>query len=261
MSFRPFAAAAVVAASFMFAAPASAAVVIYTFTGVLSSGYDATGEFGVAGSDLKGQSFTAVFRRDDDAPGANFSSTVTSTGVFRSGAAGPVLGSLSIGGMTIDFGQAGGRQTQLAQPDLEQAQLSAMDSAIYRAAGIDHRYVANIAAGAVGFGTSYLGGRDYHDLPSLMAAGMPGLALYGSFNIDGYDQVRATGQYQNGRKASGVFAPTAMTVTTAAVPEPSTWALMLLGFLGAGAAIRRRAQPQPEALSQGAEASRASMSS
>lgn len=254
MSFRSFITAAVVAGSFLIAAPAYSAVVLYTFTGVLSSGYDATGEFGAAGSDLTGLNFTAVFRRDDDAAGANFSSTATSTAVFRSGAPGPVLGALTIGGVTIDFGQAGGTQSQLAQPGVEQAQLSARDSAIYQVSGVDHRYVANIAAGAVGFGTSHLGGRDYHDLPALSAAAMPGLVLYGSFNIDGYDQVQATGQYQNFRRASGVFAPATMTVSVAGVPEPRAWSLLILGFLGAGAAIRRRGY------SQGAERSLSSMS-
>lgn len=32
-------------------------------------------------------------------------------------------------------------------------------------------------------------------------------------------------------------------LTTAAVPEPSTWAMLMLGFAGAGAMLRRRAQP------------------
>lgn len=254
MSFRSFITAAVVAGSFMIAAPAYSAVVIYTFTGVLSSGYDATGEFGAAGSDLTGLNFTAVFRRDDDAAGANFSSTATSTAVFRSGAPGPVLGALTIGGVTIDFGQAGGTQSQLAQPGVEQAQLSANDSSIYQASGIDYRYIANLSAGAAGFGTSYLGGRDYHDLPALSAAAMPGLILYGSFNIDGYDQVQATGQYQNFRRASGAFAPAAMTVTVTGVPEPQAWSLMILGFLGVGGATRRHRY------SQGAERSLSSMS-
>ncbi len=241
LSFRPFSTAAVVlAASLMVAAPASAAAVIYTFTGVLSSGYDATGEFGVAGLDLTGKNFTAVFRRDDDTPGANFQSTATSSAVFRSGGPPPVTGSLTIGGVTIDFGLMDGRQVQTAQPGVEQAAFSTQDQENYTAGFIDHHFGAQLTAGAVGFGTSYLGGPDYHNLPALTAVGMPGLTLYGNFRIDGYDQNFTTGQYQNFRTASGAFSPTAMTVTVTGVPEPGAWSLAILGFLGVGAALRRR---------------------
>ena len=36
---------------------------------------------------------------------------------------------------------------------------------------------------------------------------------------------------------------TTFSATTTAVPEPATWALMLLGFGGIGMAMRRRRQP------------------
>jgi hypothetical protein len=48
-----------------------------------------------------------------------------------------------------------------------------------------------------------------------------------NFSVRGFDTV--TGQ-------SFVLSP---------VPEPATWALMLLGFLGVGVALRRRTTPQP----------------
>ncbi|MCW5761546.1 MAG: hypothetical protein KIS90_17370, partial [Phenylobacterium sp.] len=47
-----------------FASAAGAAEWIATYKGVVNGGYDATGVFGAAGSDLSGKAFTATFRYD-----------------------------------------------------------------------------------------------------------------------------------------------------------------------------------------------------
>lgn len=53
-----------------------------------------------------------------------------------------------------------------------------------------------------------------------------------------------SGRAQNSASYGGFF--TLTEATAAAVPEPATWAMMLLGFGVVGAAMRRKRAPQPK---------------
>ena len=55
----------------------------------------------------------------------------------------------------------------------------------------------------------------------------------------------ANSTYFTGTQANGPQALFAINGATGAVPEPSTWAMMLLGFGGLGAAARSRRKPTP----------------
>lgn len=78
--------------------------------------------------------------------------------------------------------------------------------------------------------------------------GGPGsVALAPGFSLDGYFRTGAGAPFApasdftgdpGGNYAFGIF-----TAPTAAVPEPGTWAMLLLGFAATGAALRRRRQP------------------
>lgn len=59
----------------------------------------------------------------------------------------------------------------------------------------------------------------------------------------GYDRWREAYSFRARAGAEAVGKPFTFLVTT--VPEPSSWALIILGFLGAGAALRRRRAGQP----------------
>ena len=57
-----------------------------------------------------------------------------------------------------------------------------------------------------------------------------------AYDINEAGQITGAG-YLNGRQSAFILTPIK---TTAAVPEPGVWALMILGFGAAGASLRRR---------------------
>ncbi|MHA6722554.1 PEPxxWA-CTERM sorting domain-containing protein [Sphingomonas sp. RS2018] len=61
----------------------------------------------------------------------------------------------------------------------------------------------------------------------------------GAGAAEGLDSVSCCGSVERTAR-TGVF--TVASVTTSAVPEPATWAMMMLGFGGMGFALRRRAK-------------------
>ena len=82
------------------------------------------------------------------------------------------------------------------------------------------------------------------------AATASGIPLVSNISFD-YNILGGTGQYLG---ASGSFRglgtvdqrngpPARVSFNFAAVPEPGTWAMMLLGFAGIGVAMRRRREP------------------
>jgi hypothetical protein len=95
--------AAAILAALGFAGPASAEIVSVTYWGTVTSGYDQTGVFGPAGTDLIGDSYVAhyVF---DTTEGITYSNSIGSgvTGGSWSGVASPsVSASVTINGHFI----------------------------------------------------------------------------------------------------------------------------------------------------------------
>lgn len=72
------------------------------------------------------------------------------------------------------------------------------------------------------------------DVPPVDAGALtdPALAARGTFTFDGVPG--------SGRARAGAFGPASGEFVVAAVPETSTWALLILGFGMVGAALRRR---------------------
>ncbi|HEX7945636.1 MAG TPA: PEPxxWA-CTERM sorting domain-containing protein [Phenylobacterium sp.] len=213
-----------------FAQAASATVVSYTYSGHIDTGSDQIGLFGQPGGTLDGLDFVAVFLRDDAL------ATTLYQGGVSSYVRGPqaVTAKLTIGGVTLDVGGRNSEQNQrddgyegfqhFAAGPLGSVDLFAVSTGIYPPGAYDH-----------------LAGPDYHSLTSLTAAETPGLAWRGRFDfysdlIDGHRDVTA-----------GRLTPLALVVATvpdaAAVPEPATWAMMITGFAGLGAILRRRRMP------------------
>ncbi|HEY0650464.1 PEPxxWA-CTERM sorting domain-containing protein [Phenylobacterium sp.] len=208
------------------AQPAAAAVVTYTYTGYVDTGVDQIGLFG--GGPLDGLAFTAVFARDDAL------ADDLSVGDVFSYVRGPeaVKAKLAIGGTTIDVGGVGGEQSQYDD--------GAFEGFFHSASSL----LGGFSLGASTMGTfaptlgDVLPGPDYHTLSNLDPSATPGFAWFGRFDFgapDPNDETR--GLFTNGR-----FVPTALVVSPepGAVPEPATWAMMILGFGGVGATFRRR---------------------
>lgn len=98
-------------------------------------------------------------------------------------------------------------------------------------------YIFNVApSGIGGFGSSTGGDFAYMSNPGLTGYQLTGafgpLAVTGS----GTQSVDTSG----GNLAFNAFRDTTFTANGGAVPEPATWAMMLLGFGGLGAALRHR---------------------
>jgi hypothetical protein len=211
------------AGALVMAPPASAYVMVATFTGTVGTMSQAgVGLFAPSGTSLTGDPFTAVYVFNSDASGV----TTTPTSLDVKGGIcclnpSPIASAL----LTIN-----GVTQQLGHPPSSQA----FDSEI--------RYDA--AAGTVYFEAGRNDGADTSLIFNMTGLGIP-LSLSSPFTLTegaGYsffrwDAVGATDRAQ--------LIPTSLTVVRA-IPEPATWAMMLIGFFGLGTAIRLRSRSPVE---------------
>lgn len=223
--------------AFALSQPATAAVVTYTYTGAIDVGQDGAGLFGDPGGSLNQLDFTAVFYRDDAlALPENIFLGATESFVNGENAFSPVWATLTIAGTTLDIGGLFGEQTQVDDAGFE--------SFGHGAAGLN----GGLGMAAATTGTfapvagNVLPGPDYHSLYSLTAAQAPTFSWYGNFDFESTPANKdAPVLYTN-----ITFRPTSLVVSpnpgggVGPVPEPSAWALMILGFGGVGATMRRR---------------------
>lgn len=243
--------AAVAAAALTYASQASAAAVVYTYKGTVSSVTDpSAARFG--GAINAGDAFTAVFTRDDATPGVHQHSGPAPfeySEMYGDGSTAPVLAKLTIGSTVFDFGadpafsSHTGQQTQYDYLDIypddadyELFQHYSNDSGFTDIGSISNYHSQSLNLNVTGYGTNYLYSGDYHTLGNLTAAGTPGL------NWIGYaDFFHATYNFdtdESSQEDSRIYlTPTALSV---AVPEPASWALMIGGFGLVGAVLRRR---------------------
>jgi hypothetical protein len=156
-----------------------------------------------------------------------------------------------MGGVTVEFGSRYGSQSQENSATRE-------GLAFYTDSWSDNtfdngsrlRVVDQLQFDVFGFGTNYLASHDFRTLPSLTQAGTPG------FNWGGYmqivqDRTDPFGAVSN-RTVVAYLNATRLDVVGAipvrpAVPEPGTWALLILGFAGVGATLRRHSRRRREA--------------
>ncbi|WP_372786307.1 PEPxxWA-CTERM sorting domain-containing protein [Phenylobacterium sp.] len=236
----------------MGAASAEAAVRELTFSGLTSSGYDRTGEFGFAQPtfDLANRAISITFRFDD---GAGQQVTTAHTQAIEGPGYGPGYG-----------GPAFGLQTLVTFNDVTR---DLSGDAVQRVSTSD------AAANGTGVGQTfgYSTREDYapfyfypavpdlvrqyvvqawvysSDTPASFASdasltiGPSLIPSYAYVGISGHSY--AGGVYEETQRAELYFTPTSVTLSSvgaAAVPEPGVWALMIMGFGGVGAALRNR---------------------
>jgi hypothetical protein len=234
------------------ATPASAAVT-YVFKGDVTSGYDETGVFGLAGQQLAGRglTFTATIVRED-LPGADYIDEPTHSAVGGFNANSPLQATVSINGRTFELGSYLGQQLQDEIPELcgpgctyEQFEFNAQTYQNTFDASSGVTTFVNEGLDVRGFGDNqdFLASADYHTLGNLTASGA--VLLFGQLFLEDYtlNSIGTRTSYAHG--VAGLFA-TSLTVdglgapTSGAVPEPASWALMILGFGSAGTMLRRR---------------------
>jgi hypothetical protein len=202
------------------AAPASAYVMVATFTGTVGTmTFADAGLFAPVGVSLTGDPFTAVYVFDSDVSGV----VTTPTSLDVKGGIccvndAPISSALlTINGVTEQLGHDPNRQ--------------AFDSEI--------RYDAG--AGTVFFQSGRNSSIDSNLIFNMTGSGIP-LSLSTPFTLT---QDAGTGFFtyinissdRNWDRAQLI--PTSLTVVRT-VPEPASWAMMLLGFFGLAAALRRR---------------------
>ena len=221
---------ALVAISAMATASAAQATITITYTGTVSSGTDQTGALFTAGSSLAGKGFTATFLIDETTPGATVNQTPTQQNVSGSGGANPVQGFLTIDGApTIHFGDTSGSNKRWDETWLDYLESRANNTpntpGFYTYENLFF-YLNNYSNGV----SFYPNGVNYTVQPQDVGSG--------SFVLQTLDFQT----FQNVRYVSGSLAIQNVSIANAvaAVPEPGTWAMMLIGFGGIGLAMSRR---------------------
>ncbi|MBL8771796.1 MAG: PEP-CTERM sorting domain-containing protein [Phenylobacterium sp.] len=233
MKFAAF--GAVVAAGVLaIAGQAAASTWVATYRGVVDGGYDTTGVFGTSDTALDGLAFVATFTYDTEAP----FSTITPAANGEIGD-GLLIGStITIGGTTFDLGSGFTNQVQTHSVS---------------------------PFGAFGPGYAFHTVSAFFEIPGLFsvnnqltldgataAAGVLAQAVAespvvnaftgGPASFSGYLQIEESSIFGN-NSAYAFLRPdfySVSEVVTGGVPEPTTWALMILGFGAAGSALRRR---------------------
>jgi hypothetical protein len=223
------------------AAQASAAIVSVTYTGTVSGGLDITGVFGSPGASLDGQGFTARYVFDttrgftSSHTDASYTSS-TALGGSAYGAESPALyANLTINGITFSIpGDSAGEIYGYADSSGFSRQYHQADGALHTELGWGYSdNNSTIWNESSGFG----GLPGTIDVPfSMDTSG--NATNSGRFSID-----KTTVAYPGGiysvDYAYGDLTPTHLSETLGA-PEPASWALMLLGVFGIGAAARSR---------------------
>jgi hypothetical protein len=204
---------------------ASAAIMDVTYTGTVSSGTDTFGLFGIAGASLVGSSWVATYTFDTTLGSPNSSSTenfVTGGTIYGAGSSSPVLSSMiTINGVykAVDGSHYG----------YDYGSNNGTYSSQYQAA-------QNYHSGYNEYLTSHI----YNYYGSLPAS----ITTPFTYTVDAKDSQYGNYYLGNGTTSESIYANLAtLTVSehVGAVPEPSTWAMMLLGFAGVGfAAYRKR---------------------
>jgi hypothetical protein len=220
--------AAAMALALGFALPSSAAIITATTTGILTSGYDTTGVFGPHLTDLTGAKYKLIFTFDTSV-GQLLKTPSSST--LRGGA---TTGSYVSPGTALL--QINGGQYLIPNDnysvDIANAGVNTLQSVDYQgfdSSGLQIDDSATQEADGVGFSG---------DLIPPPAGNLCALAkCTSSFGI--FEVVPASGYLLN--YAQGVLQPRTYYITSAPgdVPEPATWAMMLVGFAALGAALRR----------------------
>lgn len=223
------------ASMLVIAAPSQAALYDITYTGVVSSGYDQTGVFLGNNTDLAGQAFTAVFTLNYPVPAGAYD---FSDPTYQQLLGGDYYGSPSFLNAKITInGKTDTVSGQFYDHALNQYY-----------PGQD--YVYHVSQDYIGGPTLYKNNQIYSYIQSTNDNYLIGPDITQSLNYTadsndftgGYfnfsQDIDADGAYE--KYAYGNLVPSNVTVSVSAVPEQSTWAMMITAFGFAGTAFRRQ---------------------
>ena len=214
------------------AASTEASIIITTYTGTVRGGLDFTGAFG--GGDLAGDSFIAVYRTDTAVPDAindNAWDYTSISGGARVGTSSPTSAIVTIKSGDSRLGSlafSGSYYGQTFKSILNRGGLGAsIQNQTYNNDG--SLYLFNNISGSQSTGPAFTLD-PYYWTPWYFDASAFG--FYGNQTLATIGGIYGLGQ------GVGISFVTD-TVTVSAVPEPATWAPMLVGFGLLGAVLRR----------------------
>jgi hypothetical protein len=215
-----FCAAAFAAAS-GFCAPAWATVIDAIYKGTISSGTDGLGLFGPAGGDLTGDAFVVTFEYDTTKGNWVVQTAMENLieGGIVYGDSSPMLKAIveinGVDGPVIDGADNGTIQTFAGYPGINnQVYHGATDTDI-----VDSVSVYKTASSSVG------------DIP--LTIDVPLTVTFASTDVGGGSAIWHVG----GNATQASFNAASLTYaypSSGTAPEPSTWAMMLVGFAGLG---------------------------
>ena len=222
------------------ARPADAAIYVTTWTGLVD-GVDETGDFGLARV-ITAQAFTATFTFDESITGSRDGSVAHVTqiggGRMNGDPTSQLNGSLTINGHTHAFSSAQDSLLLIRDgfPNLAGGSDEFQETVISDYS--DPGGIGTLTLNALRVHGNFLSSSDYRTTFVYPVGG--GATLTGRF---AYTDVPRLGGVVAMHAAHGTLHPTSFSVTrqdAAAVPEPAAWSLMIVGFLSAGAMLRRR---------------------
>jgi len=208
---------------------ASATIVDVTYTGTIYNFSDQTGVFGAT---TRGDPYVAHYVFDTTKGFVYSSSNYNyAYGGTYFGAPSPLISaSVTINGLTVSIG--GGYRDEIHGLQGSEQYHFALN---YRDTPNEYvkNYLENVVYGSNSMSGSITGPFVYNI--------SPGNYNYGSFQIDEYNYNTGYEAYAYGSAilTSLTVSPAVLDLSTAAVPETSTWAMMLLGFAGIGFAAYR----------------------
>jgi PEP-CTERM motif len=233
----PGSATAALIAILGFVSPASATIVQVTYWGTVSSGSDQTGIFGPAGGSLDGDSYVAhyVFDTTQGYTYASPTNNYAYGGSTYENNSPLVSSSVTINGHTANIGGnyeglIWGLADSAGPAESQQYEYVEYYSESTNTNTYTHDYNYNVIYNDINtVPSSIIGPFTYHVAAGDTAYGLVSVYTYNyntnSSDLDTYAEL----------------SPAGMTVGPA-IPEPSTWAMMLLGFAGLGYAGYRRAK-------------------
>ncbi len=247
-------ASAALALSAAAATPAAATTIIVTVEGTVSYGSDDYNTLGL-GTDLAGLPVSMVFTFDDQTPGADLDNTQASGQYLRG--YGPDRGTgydfspgsavVTIGGVDRSIGgdyDSGYSTTYYSGSD------PLFQDSVQTYAG-DEKYTYDsdqiVVERTLGYAQGGVGGLDILSSASLYQSLdlQPGsdLSPWGSLQFESYDYVNSAyteSIFGSLNSYDLTFKVATLDGPLGAVPEPATWALMILGFGLVGGAMRRQ---------------------
>jgi hypothetical protein len=208
--------AIVVSASLLYVVPASAATILMKFSGEIGGGYDNTGLSGASGAGLVGIPFEVRFFIDLDTVGATAYSYPGTTAL--SGA-----GQYSLGTTYVTVGEYTWQLPQDGHMLIYRSSgTNGQPYEVYADAGSSISYLeASVLSFVEPFTT-----QDLSQPLSYTANSSGGSQFWFYYGNDEANQILV---YSLGNP---------VTVTVSVVPEPATWAMMIIGFGAVGSMVR-----------------------